>query len=257
MEVDLDALIRLSTSRPSVGGSVYRRKHWTVEEESYLQAHLGFQGSDGVALALGRSPAAVRIRQVRRGYPSMGKASGWMNGRQIARLFGTDEHAVRKWFAYGIMTYEYKIGLRGIYRVRVGDVYHWAMQPEHWMCFHVDRISNPALRRLVMMKQALWGDEWWTPGQVAAYHGFVSSGAVNRAIREGRLQGVRWGNWWIRRSDAVRAWEPRNGGMTERGAAFVLRARAQGLGWDAIARLTKQEPRRICHWWNVATKERR
>lgn len=259
MEIDIESLIMLTTKRPSVGGPSYRPTRWQQAEEEFMQENLGMLGPVGVAQALGRSTNAVKIRQVRSRIPPMSKAPGLMNARQVARLFGVDDHAVKTWFAHGMMQYDAKVGERGIYRVTTREVKRWALDPNNWMCFLAKRISDPKLRRLVMLKQAQWGDEWWTPGQVAEFHGFKSSGPVNRAIREGRLRGVRWGNWWIRRSDAISAWEKRyqqqRAGMSTRAKAFILRARAEGKTWEELGRMMKIKPLQARYRWTLAIKE--
>lgn len=258
-EIEIETLITLTIKRPSVGGSCYRPRRWQQSEDEFMQENLGMMGPAGVAQALGRSADAVKIRQIRTRIPSMSKTPGLMNACQIASFFRVDEHAVRKWFTYGIMRYEAIVGERGIYRVTTREVKRWALDPNNWMCFLAKNISDPKLRRLVTLKQERWGDEWWTAGQVAAYVGFTSSNAVSRALREGRIQGVRWGNWWIRRSDAIRAWDKhyqqRRAGMSTRAKAFLLRVRAEGKTWAEIGRMMKIKPHQAYYRWTLAIQE--
>lgn len=78
----------------------------------------------------------------------------------------------------------------------------FAVNPENWIYFKPEHVKDPYLKRLIQMRRARWPDEWWRIGQVAAYYG-VSVVAVNKCIHDGRLPATRWGNWWIKRSDAT------------------------------------------------------
>jgi len=75
--------------------------------------------------------------------------------------------------------------------------------------YRLARMSDTKLDRrlacLVALAVERWGDEWLTPGQVAETHG-VGHQDVNRYIHAGKLPGVKWGNWRIRRSDAKRVY---------------------------------------------------
>jgi hypothetical protein len=87
-----------------------------------------------------------------------------------------------------------------------------------------------------------WDDKWLTPGQVAHMHG-VDHRDVNRYIRAAKLPSVKWGNWWIRRSDAGRVCFRKGQGIgheldwPEEGDAFLVLARAVGRSLAAIGRL--------------------
>ncbi len=59
-------------------------------------------------------------------------------------------------------------------------------------------------RELVAKARDAWNDEWLTPGQASRIIGInpaLKAHNVNRAIHAGSLKAIRWGNWWIRRSD--------------------------------------------------------
>lgn len=113
-------------------------------------------------------------------------------------------------------------------------------------------VSGTRLRRLIELKRERWGDEWWTPGQVAAYHG-VDHTDVNRYIHAGKLASVKWGNHWILRSEAMKPglYFPKGKGSghetdwSEEGDAFLVEMRRRGLSYPAIARMMKMDEKSV------------
>jgi len=94
------------------------------------------------------------------------------------------------------------------------------------------------LQRLVQLAQSRWPDTWWTIGQVDAYHG-TDSNAINNRIKRGTLPAARWGNWWIKRSDALKLhlWLGKGYSCKEWSPAadcYILRAHASGLNDSEI-----------------------
>jgi hypothetical protein len=125
----------------------------------------------------------------------------------------------------------------------------WAANPQHWLYFNPAAVRDAGLRRLLALRQARWGDAWWTARRVADYHG-VHVKDVLRYIKSGRLRAVqaqvslsgrhpqrRWANWFVLRSDATRPdlvfWTLANPQplLTARAEAWILRARDE-LGWE-------------------------
>jgi hypothetical protein len=103
-------------------------------------------------------------------------------------------------------------------------------------------MGDEHLKRLVLLAQSRWEDEWWNTGRVAAYHG-IDNRQVNYHVLAGRIPAIRWGNWFMKRSDiieyrfkhktgTVKTWSP--------GAdAFLLRAKELGLELETIGRMMK------------------
>ena len=179
-----------------------RRNPWTAEETAFVRDHLGTMTLAEIGAAIGRSENAVKIRIVRKQIPVASKRPGYLTGHQLAKLFRVDVHAVMAWKERGIMDIDTLPGNREIMSVHIDTVYRWAVKWENWIYFKVERLRDTHLRRLVELAQKRWGDEWWTIGQVARYHG-ISSNAINARIRRGSVPAKQWGNWYMRKSDAV------------------------------------------------------
>lgn len=212
-------------------GNSNRRTPWTAEETAFVRDHLGMMTMAEIGAALGRSENAIKIRIVRKQIPVASKRPGYLTGHQLAKLFRVDVHAVMAWRERGIMAIDTLPGSREIMNVHIDTVYRWAVKWENWIYFKVERLRDAHLRSLVELAQDRWGDEWWTIGQVALYHG-ISSSAINARIRRGSLRGKQWGNWYVRRSDALildirpgkgsASW--RYGDWSPRADAWILRA---------------------------------
>lgn len=220
-----------------------RRTTWTAEELQFLRENLGRMNENEIAVALGRSVNAVHIQQIRQRIPAASKRPGYLTGYKVAKLFRVDIHAVMAWYRQGIMPLEVLPGERNIMSISIQQVYRWAVRWQNWIYFKVARVRDPHLRRLVELAQERWGDEWWTIGQAAAYHQ-VTSSAINQRIRRGELPAVQWGNWYVRRSDAL-ALQIRPGkgssaylygNWTDGADAWILRARDElGMMYIEIA----------------------
>ncbi len=224
---------------------------WTAADEAFLAEHAGHLGDEELAEALGRSAVSIRVRRRRRGYPGPTVHPDYVTAQGIAKSLGIDVHAVCGWIERGLMAAELApLADRKIWRVRRVAFYAWALNPLNWVYFirpvrDPERIRDEKLRRLIARRAEQWGDEWWSIGEVADYHG-VDAGDVNRAIRAGRLPATDWGNWWVLRSEATRpglrfykgkgavAFD-RHG--TPGGDAFVVLATAVGIPATHIARM--------------------
>lgn len=224
---------------------------WTPEEDAYLDESLGHLSIKEIADALGRTPTAVKIRWTRQGMAAPSKQEGESSATHVARRLGMCGKKVIRLIDEGIMPGRVIPGGRNIHVVKDDDLRRWLIQPDNWIYLWVDRIKDRKLKRLAMLAQERWPDEWWSPGQVADYHGLKGTGAINQAIHRGSLPAVRWYNWHIRKSDAVahpfttgkgnndvqNNWSPT-------GDAFILLARAVGLAMTLIGYMRGENEKR-------------
>ena len=175
---------------------------WSEEEEDFLQENIGKLSLAEMAKALGRSENAIKIMQVRKQFPSASKRPGYLTGQQVSKLFRVDIHTVMKWHARKILEFDILPNKRKIRSVSIRRIYRWAVQPKNWIYFKVERLRDPHLKKLVLLAQERWGDEWWTIGQAARYHG-VDTRHVNMHLHKGKIAGVQWGNWYLKKSDVI------------------------------------------------------
>ncbi len=232
---------------PSPRMPAWRMPAWTVREDQFLERNLGWMSIEQIAAQLGRTVNAVNLRWKRDlKLPAPSKAPGWLTGQGVARIFDVYVHAVMKWIDRGLLPGRTLPNKRKIRMVRRATLRRWAVNPMNWIYFMpaiktLDRISDPHLRALIKRQKERWNDAWWTPGQVAAYHG-VHHTDVNRYLHAGKLKGVKWGNWWILRSEATKPGllffkgkgAAQGFDWNEEADAFLLLARAVGLSWIAI-----------------------
>jgi hypothetical protein len=238
-------------ARGSPQPAATRSPRWTEAEDEFLREKLGWLSLDEIAAHLGRSPNGVKLRYQRELHlPAPSKHPDWLTGHTVARVLGVDGHNVVKLVDRGHLPGRLLPGERMMRVVHRVTLYRWAVNPMHWIFFKpsVDdpgRIRDPHLRRLIQRQKERWDDEWWRSGEVAAYHG-VDHTDVNRYIHAGKLRGVKWGNWWVLRSEATKPglvfYKGKGAAQCFRdwdgeGDAFVILARAVGLSWIAIGKL--------------------
>ena len=245
-----------------------RRTEWTKEETEFLRNSLGKMSLAEIAKAMGRSENAIHVRIVRKGIPNASKRPGYLTGNQVAKLFRVDIHAVMRWQKNGILKMDILPGMRGIMSVHIRTIYRWAVQPRNWLYFKAERIRDPHLRKLVLLAQSRWNDEWWTIGKAARYHG-VDTRLVCNHIYSGKLPGVQWGNWYLKKSDvinhvfytgkgAVRAAQLAVTDWTPRADAWILRAHEElGMSYEEIAARMKGKwtERRVCYRYGQLKNE--
>lgn len=246
-----------------------RMPPWTAEEDAFLTQNLGWLSLEEMAAQLGRTPVAVELRWKRDlGLPAPSKHPDWLTANQVAKTLGIDGHAVIHLIERGLLPARLLPGERRIRVVHRLTLKRWVVNPTNWIYFlgsikDTRRISDEPLRRLVERQKPRWQDEWWTPGQVARYHGLANSNLVNLYIRTGRLPAVKWGNWFILRSAATQpdlVFYTGKGGArasayerlwSDDGDAFLILAYAVG-GWTGdIAGRMKLSPARVRHRRNV------
>lgn len=272
------ALVAMSSQQKKKRGLA-----WTQADDDFLRAHHGQMPEDEIAHQLGRTPEAVHLRRERGlRLPAPSKGPNVFSLEQVATGLGRDSHYTARLVNRGFMpARELPFMRRGRTgrRVRVIDrleIIRFCVNPLHWMMFDPEQLGrlpahtrgghvghfDPAwwarLRSLVLRRRAGWDDEWWSPGQVANYLSMSISG-VNKAIRQGRLPAVRWGNWWVLRSDATRpglklmAWSGKGGAgqdhmfTSPEADAFIVLAAAVGLPHVATAALMKREPKWVAY----------
>jgi hypothetical protein len=225
---------------------------WSEREDEFLRQHLGVLSEEEIGAALGRTRVAVRLRWKRDlGLPAPSKTPGYVTANQAARMLAVDVRTVCRWIERRwLQARQLPFQGRKVWRIRIRDLKRFAVKPEHWMLFRPERVRDPTLAHLVTRAVERWDDEWLAPGQVAEMHS-VDHRDVNRYIRAGKLPGVKWGNWWIRRSDAEKVSFRKGRGTgheldwSEEGDAFLVLARAVGLSLAAIGRLMEWPPQRV------------
>lgn len=224
--------------------NVGKEREWTWEEDEFLVNHYMVMSDEELAQALGRTADGVHIHWERKlRLPARSRNPEWPNLHEVARLLGVPCSKVfRKLIDRGIVPGR-KLPLGAdVWVIYRRDLLRFACDPRNWVYFKVERVQDPQLRRLIELRRAMWGDAWWSPGEVAAYHG-VSISVVNKYINLGKLPAVRWYNWHILRSDAVRFPFQTGKGThcrlwTERGDAFLILGRALGFSWGDLDALT-------------------
>lgn len=181
---------------------------WSLAEERFLAQHTGRYTEAEIAAVLGRSVSAIKIRRYR--HLQIAGASinpDFISGHQMARALGIDGHSVILLADRGILpTWRYSD--REMRLTRRITFLRWAVNPLNWIYFvrsvrDTSRLGDERLRQLIERQKRRWPDEWWSIGEVADYHGVYHTD-VNRAMRAGKISGVRWGNWWFLRSEALK-----------------------------------------------------
>lgn len=223
-----------------------RRSTWTRAEEQFVRENLGRLSYEQIGEKLGRSPAAIKIRQTRLGMPAPSHREDALSVRAVGDLLGMCGKKLKRLIHMGKLPAQQIPGIAGIHVIYRRDLLRWLVQPDNFLyIMDTSRIAVPEWRSLVERRMALWGDEWWTTGQVADYHG-VSISLINKYVRSGRLPGVHWNNWRVKKSDAVRARFITGKGMntldwSADGDAFMILAKAVGMT-DLSIDLLRKEP---------------
>lgn len=223
---------------------VGKEREWTAEEDAFVAEHYMMMSDEALGQALGRTADGVHIRRERwLGLPARSKSEAWPNLHEIGRMLGLPcTKKLGKLVRRGILPGRRLPMDADVWVVRRGDLLKWVCNPRNWVYFPTERVVDPQMRRLIELRRAMWGDAWWSAGEVAAYHG-VSLSAVNKWIRLGELPAVQWGNWHVRRSDAVR-FAFRRGRQnwsviwtSEQADAFLILGRAIGVSWGVLGKL--------------------
>lgn len=217
--MSLDALVAQSVEQVAsqrgklLFGLGAGRRRWTAEETEYLRANLGVKPVSEIAVALGRSENAIKIRWVRRGLTAPGKHKDYYSRNEVADILGVDVHAIMRLEREGVLKFERVPGLRvgrgnDKRRIHSSQFRRWVVNPENFIYFLFDvhkkrrAVPHAGYARLIDLAHERWGDEWWSGGMYARHHG-VCDGLLHQRIARGQVKAVKWGNWWIRKSVAV------------------------------------------------------
>lgn len=227
---------------------------WSPADWAFLTRYAGILGDEEISAHLGRSANGVKIKRIRAGLPGPTMHPDYLTAHKMARALGVDVHAVCEWIERALLAAELApLSDRKVWRVKRSAFVAWALRPANWIYFYRSvrqpaRIRDARLRRLIARRAAVWGDEWWTTGEVARYHGVESSDVV-RYIRAGKLPATRWQNWMVLKSAATRPglrFYKGKGGTTfenygtPAGDAFIVLAVAVGIPWTHISRMMRR-----------------
>jgi hypothetical protein len=208
---DISAMVNdaVTTTRFLHGRSVAEpRRRWTAQEREYLRENANRMPLGQIATEMGRSRQAIKIkvgryrlgRQVKRDDEISLHDAGELMGKCGKSLCDLHERGV---FPARVLPHD---GIRAL-AVSLPRLYRWAVQPQNWVYFDAEGIRDEKLRRLVLLAQSRWPDEWLTTGQVMERvngrfgHALLHHTDVNRAIVNHGLPAVRWYNWRIKASD--------------------------------------------------------
>ncbi len=241
---------------------------WTETEELFLAENIGFLSEADLAAALGRSLAAIKIRRYRHlevAGPSVNDA--FMSAHRVAEALGVDGHTAVKVVDRGILP-TWRYSRREMRLIRRVTFLRWATNPLHWCYFgrsvrDTSRLGDAHLRRLIERRQRRWNDEWWSIGEVAAFHN-VDHTDVNRYAHAGKIRGVKFGNWWFLRSEATRPGLVFHKGKgaaqayarqwSEAADCFILIGTALGVKQAALAALMGWPGKTVSSRWAALRK---
>jgi hypothetical protein len=191
-------------------------RSWSQAELDILVRDTGILSDLEIAEKLGRSMNAMHIVRVRQHLPTPSRRPDTICVLKAGKLLGIDAHKVTTWIKTGLLPGgPAPTPDRSITVIKMKDLIRFLLDPMNWIWFEAGKVADPHLRRLLELRQKLWGDEWWTTRQVADYHG-VEVGDVKRYLQLGRMHGVqafnrggrnsepRWANWFILKSEATR-----------------------------------------------------
>ncbi|HJS17311.1 MAG TPA: hypothetical protein VJ785_01085 [Anaerolineales bacterium] len=251
----LDVIVRHSKAMNLSG----RSPAWTPAEDQFIRQNLGRMTDEEMGLALGRTAIAVHLRWHRDlQLPGPSKATNILTANTAARLLGIDSHKTAAWVDLGLIPGRIMAGGRNIRLIDRQALRRWVLNPMNWVYFDPKKVRDPELKRMLALRAARWGDEWWSTPKVAKYHG-VATGDVKRYITKGWLKSFRlpvslggrnldrkWSNHFVLKSDAIQvrfATYPgirRDSLWTAAADAWILKARDElGMTFVAIGRTMK------------------
>lgn len=228
--------------------------YWTDKEDDFLRSNYMWLTDDEIGQHLGRSKEGVHIRRERElRLPGRTNHPDWFTAQTVKKMLGMRcAKSIVRLISAGILPGRLAPAARDIYLVNRQTLNRWAVNPDNWIYFKPHRVTDPKLKRMITWQKARWNDEWWTPGQAAAYHG-VKINNIGLHIYAGKIQAVKWGNHWIKRSEATKpglkffigkgSYEPID--WSPKADAFLLLARAIGLSYSVIGKLMVWPHQRI------------
>lgn len=219
-----------------VAGMRARATHptWTPEEDAFLKANLGLLSVREIGRELGRSASAVSNRWERDLHlTSPRRNPNWLTMEAFSRGLDVDSHSLMRLADRGLIPVRpLPVGIprkdRGPIRVIDRKIaLEWIADPMHWVYFNPERVATfrkhgqrlmgrpnvvfwREAKAVVAARLLTWKDEWLRPTEAARLIGLPvyrrdrSCHGINKAINLGLLPAVRWGNWWILRSEVLR-----------------------------------------------------
>jgi hypothetical protein len=253
--MNIDALIFM-TVRDAESVRI-RSRQWSSEEDQFLRDHHATMTDEELGQQLGRSANAVHLRWERDLHmPNRSKDPSVLTGRRAAAMLGIDEHKIAHWIDVGLIPGRLMPGKRikfhTIHLVDRTAFRRWVLNPMNWVYFNPGRVRDPELKRMLKLRAARWGDEWWTGRQVADYHG-VDPKDIERYIKKrklirsfhlpvslgGRHPERGWSNHFVLKSEAIGVTFLRGTGnhkpskFTPAADAWILKARDE-LGFTFV-----------------------
>lgn len=192
--------------RPRFGGNG-RGERWLPAEDDRLIALLDEGTSyDRIAWLLRRSGTSVRLRAKRLRH-RLTRTPATMSAREVARLLGVRcSKTVTDWIARGWLPARNGGELdRPLWRVPREAVEAFVDNPDYWMAWAPERVTDPELRRWAIQIRA-GQPRWLTPGEVAQRYQ-VARKVVTDWVGRGELPTTRYGNHWIHEEDLI-DWRP-------------------------------------------------
>lgn len=268
--VDKDWLITSRGADPRLVGMLathkeasWRRPNWTHEEDEFVRKHHMWLTDEQMAKELGRTINGVEIRRERKlGLYGVTKNEEWLTATTVSKLLGVKcTKSISRLIRLGILPGRIGPADRLIYLVERKALVRWAVNSENWLYFKQHNVTDPHIKRLITAQKRRWGDEWWSVGQAAAYHG-VGLNCINANIQRGKLKATQWGNWWLKRSEVTRSdlkFFPNKGtyesiAWTSDGDAFLVLMRAIGLSYSVIGKLMNWTHQRVNFRWEHLRK---
>ena len=223
---------------------------WTDEELAFARMNLGQLSLEDIGKALGRTAVALKIQYTKRGWPAPSKQWHELTAHQIGVVMRKCGKTVILWVDLGILPGRVLPGVRNIHVVEARAFERWLVNPANWIYFDHRRIRDDRLRRLVELAKSRWPDRWLTTGQAAKVMGCHHKN-VNDWIHRGKIPARHWANWHVLESVARVTRIPQGRGhghelkWSAAGDAFLIRARAEGIPWAAVAKMMKQPLKRL------------
>jgi hypothetical protein len=224
---------------------------WTGEELEFVRSNLGRMSLVDIGAHLGRSANAIRMKQVRLGWPVASKQPHELTAHRVGRLMRKCSKSIIHLIDLGILPGRVLPCGRNIHVVDVRAFERWLINPANWIYFDHRRIRDARLRSLVELAKSRWPDRWLTTRQAAEIIGCEHTD-VNRWIHAGKIPARHWSNWHVLESVAQVTRIPKGKGhgheqlqWSAGGDAFLIHARAKGVPWAGITRMMKQPERRL------------
>lgn len=228
---------------------------WSEHEDNYLRKNLGFLSEKEMANHLGRTVTAVHLRWKRDlMLTAPSKHPDWITANQVAEMLSLDSHKIAHWCDVGLIPHRVLPNDRRMRMIHKAVLKRWIVNTNNWIYFNWKKVRDTKLRRLCELRAERWGDEWLPTAVAAKYHNVTSKDVLRLILRDelpgvqvvtslgGRHKDPRWLNWFVRKSDILKAHFVRGKGsgttvnFSERAIAWMLECRKNGWTWAGIRR---------------------